>query len=562
MFTPLARAFGARRLPAARRPVRPRLESLEERLVLSWYGAPPSTLVPPTGAVSVGLNAQGDASGNAAISANENDYYTFVAPAGGPYRISALTPSSNLDTVLGVFSSSGTRLASNDDLSRTNRDSQLTVTLTAGNRYYFGITNYTGTAGGSYTWQVDGPATGPADDSFEENDTLAGAASLGTLTATRTVGGLVMADAADWFSFTTASAGTPAQSVSIGFQNAQGNLALELYNASGQVLGASNTTGNVETVSLNGLGAGTYYVRVYGDQGATNPSYTLTVTPSPAPSSPATSAFDIVIRSTGLTASQQLVFDRAATRWEQIIVGDVPAATYRGNAVDDLLIDAQSVPIDGVNGVLGQAGPDSLRSGSALPIHGTMQFDTADLSSMEANGTLYDVILHEMGHVLGIGTIWQTLGLLAGAGTASPQFTGARATAEYNALFGASAAGVPVEGTPAPAGTRDGHWRESIFGNELMSGYISGTPNPISRVTVASLADLGYTVNMAAADAFTPPYAASAVRTSGMAGGSGTSLVFASESEGLSPSVRRPRASRSISGWVRGSVTPSARGLA
>ena len=44
-----------------------------------------------------------------------------------------------------------------------------------------------------------------------------------------------------------------------------------------------------------------------------------------------------------------------------------------------------------------------------------MQFDSADLASMEASGSLYGVILHEMGHVLGIGTSWAYRGLLTGA---------------------------------------------------------------------------------------------------------------------------------------------------
>jgi hypothetical protein len=53
-----------------------------------------------------------------------------------------------------------------------------------------------------------------------------------------------------------------------------------------------------------------------------------------------------------------------------------------------------------------------------------------------------------------------------------------------------------------------------VFANELMTGwYNAGRANPISRITVASLADLGYQVNMAAADSYAPPassYVASA----------------------------------------------------
>ena len=53
------------------------------------------------------------------------------------------------------------------------------------------------------------------------------------------------------------------------------------------------------------------------------------------------------------------------------------------------------------------------------------------------------------------------------------------------------------------AGTADAHWRESVFGNELMTGFVDAGVNPLSRVTVASMGDLGYTVNLADADPYT-----------------------------------------------------------
>ena len=54
-------------------------------------------------------------------------------------------------------------------------------------------------------------------------------------------------------------------------------------------------------------------------------------------------------------------------------------------------------------------------------------------------------------------------------------------------------------------GTRDSHWREAVFGNELMTGFINQGVNPVSRLTIASLADLGYQVNLEAADAYMLP---------------------------------------------------------
>src|SRR5439155_22547292 len=146
----------------------------------------------------------------------------------------------------------------------------------------------------------------------------------------------------------------------------------------------------------------------------------------------------------GLSASQQSIFDQAAAKWESIIVGDLPAATFNGVAVDDLLIDASAAAMDGPGNILGEAAPDRFRSGSQLPYHGSMQLDPADLASMQANGTLLGVIEHEMGHVLGIGTLWQTKGLLVGGGTSDPRFVGAQAVAQYDAIFNTTATGVPV----------------------------------------------------------------------------------------------------------------------
>ncbi len=63
---------------------------------------------------------------------------------------------------------------------------------------------------------------------------------------------------------------------------------------------------------------------------------------------------------------------------------------------------------------------------------------------------------------------------------------------------------VPVANTGGP-GTREGHWRESVFGNELMTGFLDGGINPLSRVTVGALEDMGYEVNYDAADEFRLP---------------------------------------------------------
>ncbi|GAA4559589.1 leishmanolysin-related zinc metalloendopeptidase [Pseudonocardia xishanensis] len=241
------------------------------------------------------------------------------------------------------------------------------------------------------------------------------------------------------------------------------------------------------------------------------------------------SPFAIDVRFTGgLTDRQQAAFAAAADRWARMIVGDLPAVTVDGETVDDVLVLAGGAAIDGAGQILGQAGPTRVRPASAggLPAVGEMQFDTADLAQMERDGTLDDVITHEMGHVLGIGTLWSPL--LSGAGTDDPRFTGPGAVAEWRELDGTG--DVPVENTGGE-GTREGHWRESVFSNELMSGFIAAAGNPLSRVTVASLADLGYTVDLEAAE----PY-----RLPAGAGAGGAAIVAG---PGRPCRVRRPRTS-------------------
>ncbi len=224
-----------------------------------------------------------------------------------------------------------------------------------------------------------------------------------------------------------------------------------------------------------------------------------------------TSPYTIEVRFLGgLNATQKAAFTAAADRWTRGIVGDLPSVLVDGEVIDDVVIRAQGVAIDGPGKILGQAGPTHLRPGTAgaaafLTAKGIMSFDTADLAKMEADGTLNDVITHEMGHVLGIGTLWDRKGLIRRPGTSNPTFTGDGAMDEYKVLRGdGRRRRVPVENTGGP-GTADGHWRESVFRNELMSGFIAQPGNPLSRMTVASLGDLGYQVDILAGEPYVLP---------------------------------------------------------
>jgi hypothetical protein len=232
----------------------------------------------------------------------------------------------------------------------------------------------------------------------------------------------------------------------------------------------------------------------------------------------ALSPYAIDLRLIGtFTSAQRSAVESAVARWRAAILSELPDATVNSSAgrcfegqpavqetVDDLLLFVSFSNIDGAGDALAVSGPCFVRNTGSLPVMGALRLDTSDLASVEQMGLLGDVILHEIGHALGIGTVWDRL--LTGAGGSDPRFTGANAVAEYGVLAG-PAGSVPVE-NQGGQGTRDGHWREATFGSELMTGFINRTANPLSRMTIASLADLGYRIDLTTAAAYRLPVAA------------------------------------------------------
>jgi len=299
-----------------------------------------------------------------------------------------------------------------------------------------------------------------------------------------------------------------------------------------------NPVGNVPVTFTPGANSGTVTNGTVASDPATGtaivgswnlgtaPTQTLIATSSSLPGSTATftatavtTQFNLEVRfvGDGGTDRQRLAFTRAAEKWRNVIVGQVhlipaniPAGECRSwipalnETIDDLIIFARLTNIDGPNGVLGQASVCYIGVQSGLPLVGFMEFDVSDLPALESSNLIDDVVLHEMGHVLGIGSLWASRGLVNGAGSADPTFTGAGARTQFTAANQLTYSGpiVPIH-NEGPAGRREVHWRSPLFGRELMNPFAQVGGMPLSRITAASLADMGYTVNLAAADAYT-----------------------------------------------------------
>ena len=248
-----------------------------------------------------------------------------------------------------------------------------------------------------------------------------------------------------------------------------------------------------------------------------------------------TPSFDIDVVFVGsVPSSRRANFAAAAERWMEIIEGDVPNFDHTGTTtvgcygvgsqaaldtvVDDLRIYARAVSIDGAGGAVADAQICRTRPLSLLPTVALVRLDTADVNRLN-NAAWEDVILHEMGHVLGIdGSLWRRHGLLRnpslGHGSVpidpapDTHFPGALAIAAFNAAGGTGYHGakVPVENGTGSYANRDSHWRQSVLGRELMAtGIHTSGVNPLSAITIEALADLGYDVDPSQADAYVLP---------------------------------------------------------
>jgi hypothetical protein len=266
----------------------------------------------------------------------------------------------------------------------------------------------------------------------------------------------------------------------------------------------------------------------------------------------ANAAYNIEIRNIGpaFSPAVQTAFDSAVAFWQRAIYGDLSDAQFTGQTacsgtsvvlnetVDDMLILARFDSLDGPLNVVGSAGDCGwLRSSNGLAIVGQMRFDTADVAFLISNGILDETVRHEMGHVLGFTPARFDLTLGGGftrdcvdlLTTGSPpsvasqdtHFSCPGARAMFDSIGGTSYTGglkVPLEncaaGVPASCGpgNYNGHWREATFLNELMTPYLTTTAAmPVSVITIAVFADMGYLVNFAAAETYTRTFTAPAV---------------------------------------------------
>ena len=249
--------------------------------------------------------------------------------------------------------------------------------------------------------------------------------------------------------------------------------------------------------------------------------------------SPGSRRFDIdtVIAGTP-SATLRSAVESAVDTWESIVTTSLPDVDFAtapipadtcvpgqpevGDVVDDLRIFVRFDSIDGVGGTLAYAGPCYRRVTSGLPVVAGITIDADDLDGASST-LLRQLMLHEMGHTLGFGVRWHAFSLLRNPALdryeqeirppPDTHFAGPLAAAAFDAAGGTAypSGKVPVANVGG-AGRADSHWRESVLGHELMTPILTvGQAQPLSAITIESLADLGYGVDVSRAESYTLP---------------------------------------------------------
>ena len=227
------------------------------------------------------------------------------------------------------------------------------------------------------------------------------------------------------------------------------------------------------------------------------------------------------------------VLSEAFNRWNNMLTQD---SRFSGTYTINVSFNVSTMDA----GILGGASVQtiyyfgSFSFGSIFTASATITMNDLYLSSMknsirqDGKSSYYHVMLHEIGHVLGIGVYWNMSGsplttYVDGSETKS-YYTGTNALREYKYYIpeiSHTIVGIPVEDNGG-SGTQDVHAEEGEEGlassddryingffhpglnTELMTGWMEGYPTstPLSRISLGFLEDMGFGVDYSQVDSF------------------------------------------------------------
>jgi subtilisin family serine protease/subtilisin-like proprotein convertase family protein len=231
-------------------------------------------------AAAADLGALGNRS-EAALSIHfpdNDDYYRFTASMTGTLAVDVVFSHAAGDIEAALYDASQTRLTYSDS---RNNDERIVWNVTAGQSYYLLVEGYDGATNPNYALQLL-VSQAPVGDRFEPNDSFSAATDLGALGA-RTEASLSIhaSNNDDYYRFTAAMTGSLTADAL--FRHAAGDIDMTLFDANLSLLRSSGSASDNERIGWSVVAGQTYYLRVYGYDGATNSNYSLQLLVSQAP---------------------------------------------------------------------------------------------------------------------------------------------------------------------------------------------------------------------------------------------------------------------------------------
>jgi len=298
-------------------------------------GSSCSTAFEPNETQATAASIVVETTNSAAIStATDIDYFKVVTSGSSNNTFSLVGPAS-VDFDLVVYNSAGTQIGSGAGSTAT--ETVVLNTQPAGT-YYIKVFGYNGALSAScYTIKVTTVANITCSAAFEPNESLAAATSI-ALGSTNSAAISTTTDN-DFFKITTTATST----ISYNLVGPAGvDFDLVVYNSAGTQIGSGAGSTATETVTLATQAAGTYYIKVFGYNGA-NSASCYTIKASATAGSPYQSALDEnVISVYPNPVKDKLVVSSTISLDESIIVvTDVNGqiilqqdATEYGNSID------------------------------------------------------------------------------------------------------------------------------------------------------------------------------------------------------------------------------------
>ncbi len=205
-------------------------------------------------------------------SSTDADHYRFTLSATSNVSISMTNLAGDYD--LRLLNSGGTQLAISQNGSTTSES--ISYSNAAAGTYYVHVFGYNGAFSATQCYALNVSATAVptgCTDSWEANNSSAAASTIAV--NTNISGAIGSSTDVDWFKFNNTSA---APKIRVNLSNLAGDYDVRLYRGTTTQVGISQNGGTTaEQIILNTTTVATYYIQVYGYNGAfsTSQCYTL-----------------------------------------------------------------------------------------------------------------------------------------------------------------------------------------------------------------------------------------------------------------------------------------------